>query len=257
MSNVNFKPAWTRLPRYAAAISGLIALTGAAAHAAGPTVANGSFETIQGGQTSSYAVGGNGTSTSTNTTAVPSWTMTIPSTSWSCVVVGGNLGNCGYSAKSTAGLSPAPNGANYFAAESDSGYSPTISETIANLIGGATYAITFWQAAVEDASIAANGVQWVVGFGGGSQNSTAMNVPVNGDVGWASQTLLFTVGAATTSSTLSFLAQGGPGSAPPLALLDNISIAQVTVPEPPPLAVLGLCLAGLAWIRRRRMSFRA
>jgi hypothetical protein len=224
-----------------------VALAGWHGQAAAQTVQNGSFATNNGNLGSTYIPS---TANLTNWTVTTSNSNPVP-----CVIYGNSFSACGYTPVTTAGLGSDPAGTPYFGAGSWYGNNPIISQTISGLTSGQKYVISFFQAAVEDTSVADPGVEWKVTFGGTTLNSTAMNLPAGGVVAWSSQpvSLLFTANA--TSQTLSFLAAGGSNGAPPMALLDGIRIDPV--PEPASIALFGLGLLGLAGLRQRRARLAA
>ncbi len=91
----------------------------------------------------------------------------------------------------------------------------------------------------------------------GSQNGTTGTpaLPSQSFAGWTNFTQIFT--ATSSSQVLSFLATGGPLGLPPFALLDGVSLTEVTpevasVPVPAALPLMASGLIGLVGLRRRK-----
>ena len=159
---------------------------------------------------------------------------------------------------------------------SDGGYlNSTIYQTVTGLQVGATYQLSFYQAAGQQKPYyTATTEQWIVSFGGtlGSGNivlpngntvsgagiiidavtqlSQLINTPGQGFVPWMQQTMRFT--ATATSELLGFLALGTPLGEPPLVLLDGVSL--VLAPEPD--GVWLMVMGGLAFALMRRRGQR-
>jgi hypothetical protein len=110
---------------------------------------------------------------------------------------------------------------------------------------GHTYAVSFYQALAQQSGFTgATTSQWVVSLGGQTDYSTQMNDASQGFSGWSYVTDYFT--ATATTETLGFTANGT--GAPPMALLDGVSL--VDTPEPASWLVMLVGLVGLAGARR-------
>ncbi len=113
----------------------------------------------------------------------------------------------------------------------------SISQTLTGLTVGQQYTVNFYQAHGQQTGFVGNETMtWQVGFGGNTQNSTAMNVISQSPVTpWTPQSMTFT--ADGTSQVLSFLASGST-DVPPFALLSGVSVEAVAtsggtaIPEP-------------------------
>jgi hypothetical protein len=144
----------------------------------------------------------------------------------------------------------------------------TMSQMISGLTVGQTYALSFdWAATqfqfVDGASFDCSGCwngpttnEMEVTFGGVTKVTSTVNVPAKGFIDWMTESFSFTI--ASTSELLSFLAVGAPQGAPPVALLDGVSLTGVVpgAPEPATWAMMGLGFAGLGVVayRRRRKA---
>jgi hypothetical protein len=142
-------------------------------------------------------------------------------------------------------LNPVTGGSGFFvAADGDSTYSSTFSQTLTGLIAGEQYNVSFWQAAAQQAGQSGHTTeQWQVSLGGSaSQLSTMMSPPepIGGGTatavsGWGQEKENLTFTAGSTNQLLSFLAVGTPIGEPPISLLTGVSVqgnSSTSVPEP-------------------------
>jgi hypothetical protein len=156
-------------------------------------------------------------------------------------------GNSFFGGFDTAATDP-PLGGNYIGDDGDPVFSSSIFQTIGGLNLGQTYALSFYQAAAQQAgSGGATTEQWQVSLGADTQFSTLMNNPSGGFTPWNLQTVTFT--ATSSSEVLNFLSVGGPSGLPPIVLLADVSLTPV--PEPASLVLLG-GMGGLLVIAMRR-----
>jgi len=133
----------------------------------------------------------------------------------------------------------------------------SIRQDINDLTIGKTYNLSFYWAGAQQFGFSGDTFEgWQVSLGGETHSTSTVNVPDHGFSGWQLATMSFTATAA--SETLAFLSTGGPTGLPPFALLDGVSLTDVTgggVPEPAAwaLMILGFGASGAA-LRRRRVA---
>lgn len=237
-----FRNVWTSV--IAGALGGLMTIS--AAQAVGPTVVDGNFTGV-----ANPGIGGS---------AITGWSQGTGITNSSskgntCVVISGvfcttTTWGTGHSNDLPTGS--VPGGGNYYTDPLSSANSDMLYQTISNLIVGATYAVSFYQAsfALSNASTTAIPIQWAVDLQGDPVlYSPAMNVSSAVGTGWQAVTLSFV--AQATSEVLSFVTYSTSSAAvSQFAALANVSIAQA--PEPASLAVVAMGIGGLALLRRRR-----
>lgn len=168
----------------------------------------------------------------------------------------GNLQLWGPNNGSANGLpATSPDGGYYIGADGAYDAGP-ITQTISGLTIGAQYVVSFyWAGAQQSGFDGANTEQWQVSFGSNTQSTPVYDNSSHGFSGWMSQTFTFTADA--TSDVLGFLAIGTPiaPSVPPFALLDGVSVNEVS--EPASIALLAVGAVALGGVVRRRRANRA
>ena len=146
-----------------------------------------------------------------------------------------------------------PDGGNFVF--SDGNYrNSAIQQTLTGLTPGASYALSFYQALVQDVELFVTVPGPVTGFWQVSLGSSVLNSAfMNGDGStltispWAQQTMVFTAQNAT--EVLSFLSVGTGD--PPLVLLDGVDVRELPEPGTLGLLALGALAFGAAYRRTR------
>lgn len=144
---------------------------------------------------------------------------------------------------------------NFIVADGDSRYSAAISQSVAGLVIGQQYTLTFdWAAGQQEGfSGPTEQLSWRVTFGNEGYSTAELTNVSHGFKDWREATMTFTAKAET--QTLSFLAWGLPNTGngiPPFLLLDNVSMN--AVPEPTSVALMGLGIVGVIALKRRKTS---
>lgn len=151
-----------------------------------------------------------------------------------------------------------PAGGNYFGADDPVGYHQILSQTVNGLTNGVNYQLSFYWAAAQvwvPPGTIYNGAsqnQIAVSLGSETFTTPLQSIASHGFSGWLAQSYTFT--ATGTSEVLSFLfASPQSVGAPPIALLNDVSLTAAPEPSSWVLMVTGLiALAG--FVRWRRKS---
>lgn len=133
-------------------------------------------------------------------------------------------------------------------------YQAEIYQTISGLTVGSNYLLTFYQAGARQNGAGGTADEfWLVGLGSQQQSSADMTTAQDADTAWTQQNMTFN--ATSTSEVLFFLAESNDNGAPPVALLQDVSLTAAT-PEPRYLAFVSLGILGLmaAFRKRRRRA---
>ena len=150
------------------------------------------------------------------------------------------------------GLTSSPRGGAYVAFDSDPAFAGAFSQTIAGLTIGDGYTLSFYAGGAQEIfGGAPDTTRSITATLGNETFSTpVIDTPSQGFSPWQlfSTTFTYTGGG----DVLSFLANGGPGGAPPYALLDGVSLTSTTggTPEPSTWVMIVAGFAGLGLAAR-------
>lgn len=249
-------------PMFLAAVAAF-AIAASPAFAQTNLVQNGGFETK-----TTTSSNGNFELTSNNAYgSVANWTVGTTSTNGNnapynvlfntsnATTAAGNASGQYNTGKEYLNTAPAGLSGNFLSLDGDSNFSGAVSQTIGNLVAGQLYTLSFdWAASSMASASGALTAGLAVTIGGQTFKTDQVSIPSG--VQHASYTFNYT--GTTTSNVLSFLASGTPNGAPPVALLDNVSLI-AAVPEPATWAMMlvGFGMIGAAVRRRQRQPVMA
>jgi hypothetical protein len=157
------------------------------------------------------------------------------------------------------GLTSSPQGGSYMAFDSDPEFAGAFSQTIAGLTVGDTYTLSFYAGGAQEIFGGAPPTTRTITAELGDETFTTpvIDTPGQGFSPWQlfSTTFTYTGGG----NVLEFLANGGPGGAPPYALLDGVSLTSTTggTPEPSTWVMIIAGFAGLGLVARSRRKSKA
>lgn len=130
------------------------------------------------------------------------------------------------------------------------GSAGTISQVMTGLVVGRVYQIEFDMSGNVGGGNTVKSLSVLAGGEGGTYSyDTAANGTSNGDMKWQTYQYFFTAGSENELLTFTSNDNNAFGAA-----LDNVQLSVAAVPLPASVALLGLGLAGLGAMRRRKSS---
>jgi len=154
------------------------------------------------------------------------------------------------------GLTSSPNGGAYMAFDSDPSFQGSFTQTIAGLTVGDTYTLSFYMGGAQEINLNSPTTTSITATLGNETFTTpVITTPTQGFSPWMLYTTAFTYTGG--GDVLSFLATGGPGGAPPYALLDGVSLVGAATPEPSTWVMIMAGFAGLGLAARARRRAKA
>jgi hypothetical protein len=235
-----------------------VALCGLAVGAGGASatqfVTNGGFESSD--STTSQAFFGTNTP-ATDWTSTGSYVLYCTSAAGTtCDTIGG-VGLAGPANGHDNGLTSSPQGGAYMGFDSDPNFHGDFTQTIAGLTVGDSYILSFYMAGAQEVNAQGPTTTSITATLGNETFTTpVIDTDAQGFSPWNLYTTTFTYTGG--GALLDLVATGGPGGAPPYALLDGVSLTGSGGPATPEASTWLMIVAGFAGLglaaRARRRS---
>jgi len=183
-------------------------------------------------------------------------TAAVGTTCDSSILNGGAL--AGPANGNNNGLTSSPQGGAYMAFDSDPSFHGDFTQTIAGLAVGDSYTLSFYMAGAQEINNSGPTTTSITAtLGNESFTTPVIDTPAQGFSPWKLYMTTFTYTGG--GDILNLVATGGPGGAPPYALLDGVSLMGTTggTPEPSTWVMIMAGFAGLGLAARARRRAKA